>query len=70
MEAESGSIPANGIAVNERCVWRLSERTEEDARERARISGKSNQIGPCWEGPNLLRYFLSGTFGKVLVIKC
>lgn len=51
MEAESGSIRANGITVDERWVWRLSERTEKDARERAKISGKSNQLNSSLSFP-------------------
>lgn len=32
MDAESRSIPAKGMAINERCGWRLAQRTKEDAR--------------------------------------
>lgn len=42
LEAESRSIPVSRMAVKERCGWRFSQRSEEDARMRARISEKLN----------------------------
>lgn len=41
---ENHSIPANGVAINERGGRRFSQRTKEDVRERARVSGTWNQL--------------------------
>lgn len=67
---ENGSISANGMVINERGGWGLSERTKEDSREKAGISGKQDQLGlgklvrPSWEEPKLLKCLVSDTLGE------
>ena len=42
LEAEGRNFPVSRMAIKKRCGWRLSQRSEEDARMRARISEKLN----------------------------